>query len=144
MYLFDTNVLSELTSRRPNGAVVRKLMACDPALRFASEMTRYELRYGAALLPPDNPMWQRILDEIVPRCTWLPIDAAVCMCTADLTAGLRRNGRVLDWADLFIAATALVAVGCVMPNSIAALLKLPVSTMRANRATAVTRSMPRS
>ena len=108
MYLFDTNVLSELTSRRPNTAVVRKLMACDPALRFASEMTRCELRYGAALLPPDNPMWQRILDEIVPRCTWLPIDAAVCMCTADLTAGLRRNGRVLDWADLFIAATALV------------------------------------
>ncbi len=108
MYLFDTNVLSELTSGRPNGAVVRKLMACDPALRFASEMSRYELRYGAALLPPDNPMWQRILDEIVPRCTWLPLDAAVCVCTADLTAGLRRNGRILDWADLFIAATALV------------------------------------
>lgn len=108
MYLFDTNVLSEITSRRPNAAVVQKLMACEPALRFASEMTRYELRYGAALLPPGNPMWQRILDEIVPRCTWLPIDAAVCVCTADLTAGLRRSGRILDWADLFIAATALV------------------------------------
>ncbi|MEO6660314.1 MAG: hypothetical protein ABIN44_08385 [Burkholderiaceae bacterium] len=56
MYLFDTNVLSEITNRRPNAAVVQKLMTCDPALRFASEMTRYELRYGAALLPPDNPM----------------------------------------------------------------------------------------
>jgi hypothetical protein len=31
-----------------------------------------------------------------------------------------------------MAATALVAVGCVMPNSAAALLKLPDSTMRAN------------
>lgn len=108
MYVFDTNVLSEITNRRPNAAVVAKLMACDPALRFASEMTRYELRYGAALLPPENPMWQRILDEVVPRFTWLPIDAAVCMCTADLTAALRRSGRMLDWADLFIAATALV------------------------------------
>lgn len=108
MYLFDTNVLSEITNRRPNAAVVQKLMACDPALRFASEMTRYELRYGTALLPPGNPMWQRILDEVIPRCTWLPIDAAVCICTAELTAGLRRDGRMLDWADLFIAATALV------------------------------------
>lgn len=108
MYLFDTNVLSEITNRRPNAAVVQKLMACDPALRFASAMTRYELRYGAALLPPHNPMWQRILDEIVPRCTWLAIDAAVCDCTADLTATLRRSSRTLDWADLFIAATALV------------------------------------
>ena len=30
------------------------------------------------------------------------------MVTADLTAQLRRNGRSLDWADLFIAATARV------------------------------------
>lgn len=108
MYLFDTNVLSEITNRRPNAVVVQKLMACDPALRFASEITRYELRYGAGLLPPGNPMWQRIVDEMLPRCTWLPIDAEVCMVTADLTARLRRSGRSLDWADLFIAATALV------------------------------------
>ncbi len=108
MYVFDTNVLSEITNRRPNAAVVAKLMACDPALRFASEMTRYELRYGAALLPPENPMWQRILDDVVPRFTWLPIDAAVSVCTAELMASLRRSGRMLDWADLFIAATALV------------------------------------
>ena len=108
MYLFDTNVLSEITNRRPNAVVVQKLMACDPALRFASEISRYELRYGAGLLPPGNPMWQRIVNEVLPRCTWLPIDAEVCMVTADLTAQLRRQGRSLDWADLFIAATALV------------------------------------
>ena len=108
MYLFDTNILNEITHRRPNAVVVRKLMVCDPALRFASEITRYELRYGAGLLPPGNPMWQRIVDEVLPRCTWLPIDAEVCTVTADVTAQLRRSGRSLDWADLFIAATALV------------------------------------
>ena len=108
MYLFDTNVLSEITNRSPNGAVVQKLMACDPALRFASEITRYELRYGAALAPRGGPLWQRITNEILPRCTWLPVDAEACMCAADLTALLRRSGRTLDWADVFIAATALV------------------------------------
>lgn len=108
MYLFDTNVLSEITNRRPHAVVVRKMMACDPALRFASEITRYELRYGASLLPPGNPMWQRIAAEVLPRCTWLPVDADVCMVAADLTAQMRLSGRSLDWADLFIAATALV------------------------------------
>lgn len=107
MYLFDTNVLSEITNRRPNAVVVHKLMTCDPASRFASEMTRYELRYGAALLPPGNTMWQRIVDDVLPRCTWLPVDTEVCMRTADLTAHLRRSGQTVDWADTFIAATAL-------------------------------------
>ena len=36
------------------------------------------------------------------------MDEEVSMVAADLTAQLRRSGRSLDWADLFIAATALV------------------------------------
>jgi predicted nucleic acid-binding protein len=108
VYLFDTNVLSEITNRRPNAVVVKKLMACDAPLRFASEITRYELRYGAALLPADNPMWRRIVEEVLPRCSWLPVDTEVCMVAADMMARLRRGGRTVDWVDLFIAATALV------------------------------------
>lgn len=107
MFLFDTNVLSEITRRRPDATVLHKLFACDRALRFASEVTRYELRYGAALLPAGNSMWQRIEADVLPRCTWLPMDAEVCMRAADLSAVLRRSGSALDWADLFIAATAL-------------------------------------
>lgn len=108
MFLFDTNVLSEITNRRPNGPVLHKLMSCAPSLRFASEMTRYELRYGSALLPPGNAMWARIEAEVLPRCTWLPIDAEICIRAADLGARLRLAGKTIDWADLFIAATALV------------------------------------
>ena len=108
MFLFDTNVLSEITHRRPNGPVLQKLMACAPSLRFASEITRYELRYGCALLPPGNPMWQRVQADVLPRCTWLAVDAEVCMQAADLGAQLRLAGKTIDLADLFIAATALV------------------------------------
>ena len=108
MFLFDTNVLSEIINRRPNGPVLRKLMACASGLRFASEITRYELRYGCALLPPGNPMWQRVEADVLPRCTWLPVDAEVCIQAADLGAHLRSAGKTVDLADLFIAATALV------------------------------------
>ena len=108
MYLFDTNVVSELTKPRTNKDVVRKLLGCDRALRFASEMTRYELRYGAALRPRDPALWPHIEQEVLPRFTWLAIGGDEIMLTADLAAGLRMRGQTLAWADLVIAATALV------------------------------------
>jgi predicted nucleic acid-binding protein len=108
MYLFDTNVLSELTKPTPNARVVQKLLACDRRLRFASEMTRYELRFGAALRPQGQAFWARIEAEILPRCDWLAIDADVSIRTADLSALLQRAGKRVEWADLVIAATALV------------------------------------
>lgn len=107
MYLFDTNVLSELAKPRTNVSVVRKLLACDRTLRYASEMSRYELRYGAALRPQNTTLWPHIEREILPRFTWLPIAAEVSMRTADLCAQLRAQGQTIDWADVAIAATAL-------------------------------------
>lgn len=108
MYLFDTNVLSEITKRQPNQPVLRKFFSCAGALRFASDMTRYEMRYGAALLPPGNTLWAQFEADVVTRCTWLPVDVEVCLRAADLNAQLRQAGLTTDLADVFIAATALV------------------------------------
>lgn len=108
MFLFDTNVLSELTRPKPNVALVRKLLTCDPSLRFASEITRYELRFGAALHSRGDALWARIEAEVLPRCAWLPIDADISMRTADMSARLRLSGQTIEWADLVIAATASV------------------------------------
>jgi predicted nucleic acid-binding protein len=46
MFLVDTNVVSELIRPRPNLPLVRRLLSTDPAALFASEITRYELRFG--------------------------------------------------------------------------------------------------
>ncbi len=108
MFLFDTNVLSEITKRTPSAAVLRRLVTCAPNLRFASEITRYELRYGAALHPNGKALWGRIESDVLPRCTWLPVVGEISLRTADLNAQLRSAGQPIDWADLFIAATALV------------------------------------
>ena len=107
MYIFDTNVLRELAKSRTNVGVVRKLLACDRTLRYASEMSRYELRYGAALRPQNTTLWPHIERDILPRFTWLPIAADVSMLAADICAQLRIEGRSVDWADVAIAATAL-------------------------------------
>lgn len=106
MYLIDTNVLSEVIRPRPNLAVVRTLLTTDPALRFASEITRYELRFGAMLREDGGALWARIEQRILPLARWLPVDAAVVLAAADLGALLRRTGQPIEWSDLMLAATA--------------------------------------
>ena len=106
MYLIDTNVLSEVIRPRPNLAVVRTLLTTDPALRFASEITRYELRFGAMLRDDGAALWARIEQRILPLARWLPVDAAVVLAAADLGARLRRAGQPIEWSDLMLAATA--------------------------------------
>lgn len=106
MYLIDTNVLSEVIRPRPDLKVVRQLLATDPALRFASEITRYELRYGAMLRDDGGALWARITQHILPLARWLPVDDAVVLAAADLGAILRKSGQPIDWPDLMLAATA--------------------------------------
>lgn len=106
MFLIDTNVLSELIRPRPNLSVVRRLLSTDPSALFAWEMTRYELRFGAAIHPRSNTIWEKIEREILPLPTWLPIEERIALATADLQASLRKSGRPIDMPDAFLAATA--------------------------------------
>lgn len=106
VYLIDTNVLSEVIRPRPNLKVVRQLLTTDPALRFASDITRYELRYGAMLRSDGGMLWARIAQHILPLVRWLPVDEAVVLAAADLGATLRRAGQTIAWPDLMLAATA--------------------------------------
>ena len=108
MVLIDTNVLSEALRRRPTLAVMKALRALRPEERFASEVTRYELRVGAAKLDDGGQLWQRIQQELLPLVRWLPFDEKAALAAADIGAALRRRGETVEATDLFIAATAQV------------------------------------
>jgi predicted nucleic acid-binding protein len=108
LFLIDTNVLSEVIRPRPNLAVVRALLTTEPVLRFASEITRYELRFGAMLRDDGGALWALIERQILPLTRWLAVDAAVVLAAADLAAMLRRTGQPVEWPDLMLAATAQV------------------------------------
>jgi predicted nucleic acid-binding protein len=108
MFLIDTNVFSELIRPRPNLPVVRRLLSTDPAVLFACEMTRYELRFGAAIHPKSSEIWEKVEREILPLPIWLPIEERVALATADIQAALRKSGKPIDMPDAFLAATARV------------------------------------
>ena len=106
--LLDTNVLSEAVRKRPVLAVMKALRALRPEERFASEITRYELRVGAARLDDGGRLWQRIQQDVLPLVRWLPFDEPAALAAADIGAALKRRGEMVEATDLFIAATALV------------------------------------
>lgn len=108
MVLLDTNVLSEAMRRQPTLAVMKAMRALRPEERFASEISRYELRVGAARLDDGGRLWQRLEQEVLPLVRWLSVGAAEAMAAADIGAALRRRGETVESTDLFIAATALV------------------------------------
>lgn len=111
MFLIDTNVFSELVKPRPNEAVCDRLLGAAEGSLFASEMTRYELRFGALILHNPAPLWARIQALVLPIAQWLAVTTAISDRAARVAAELRRKGRPSDLVDPFIAATAL-EMGC--------------------------------
>ena len=107
MVLLDTNVLSELLRPRPSAAVIGRLLQFTSKTLFASEVTRFEMRFGAALRPDASLFWTRIQRELLPLVTWLPVSEAVSMRAGDIAAAQRLAGRSCGTLDPLIAATAL-------------------------------------
>jgi predicted nucleic acid-binding protein len=108
--LLDTNVISEITRPHPDAQVVRFLEELNNG--WLSMVTRHELRFGIALLPPSRRRDQLaaavdgLLSTYADRV--LPILEAEADEAAALRAHARMSGRVMHLADAFLAATATV------------------------------------
>ena len=111
MFVLDTNVLSELVKPRPNAGVSQQIFDAPNGSLLASEVTRYELRYGASLHPKPDHMWARIQALILTVPTWVPVNAEISERTGVIAAELARKGQPAGAIDPFIAATAMV-LGC--------------------------------
>ena len=107
MVLLDTNVLSEVLRPRPSPAVIGRLLPFTSKTLFASEVTRFELRFSSAFRPDAAPFWARIERELLTLVTWLPVSEAVSTRAGDIAAAQRLAGRRCGTLDPLIAATAL-------------------------------------
>jgi predicted nucleic acid-binding protein len=106
-YLLDTNILSELAKPRPSNLVRDKVLNAPPDSLFASEASRYELRFGTALLDRPEPLWARIQALVLPVAQWVPMNAAISERAGNIGASIRRRGRPPEAKDMMIAATAM-------------------------------------
>ena len=107
MYLLDTNILSDLTRKRPNRYLVSQLRATPSHMLFTSCICVMELRFGSALREDFGRFWKKVESEIISRVRVLPLGNKEALLAGDILASLRKTGQILAIEDVLIAATAL-------------------------------------
>jgi tRNA(fMet)-specific endonuclease VapC len=108
MYLFDTDILSNLLKRAPAPALLARVAATAAVEQATTSVTLGELLYGAIRLGPQGvQLLDRIEQVLLRNLTILPFDERAARQYAPLRAVLERNGTPLADADLRIAAIAL-------------------------------------
>lgn len=107
-YLLDTNVLSEITKKRPEARVLERIRGVEPDRLATSAVCVAELRYGAARHPAGEGLWDRIDREVLSQVTILPLGNAEAVRAGELLAVLEARGVSLGIEDVLIGATAIV------------------------------------
>lgn len=113
MYIFDTNVLSEVMREKPHPVVVAWLRHCPAQAMFTTAISRSEILYGIRRLP-EGARRQRL--ERASRALFvqefdgriLPFDVDAADACANLRVARARAGQPLATEDGMIAAIALV------------------------------------
>jgi len=104
IYLFDTNILSDLV-RRPAGKVAQRIEAIGEEQVCTSLVVAAELRYGALKKRSDRLTNQ--LETILSALDILPWKQPADARYAELRTALKRAGKIIGPNDMLIAAHTL-------------------------------------
>lgn len=106
-FLFDTDAICEVWRPRPAKDYMRWLSSVPMEQQYTSAVTVGEPYKGAyrSATPERYPTY--IHERLLENVTVLPYDVAVARVFGQVRAELESRGRVLEDADLQIAATAI-------------------------------------
>ena len=128
MYLFDTNVLSNLMKRAPSHDLLGRVGSAPVGSQFTSSITLGELIYGARRRGSGYLLDK--LDQLA--ATMLPIllfDAETARRYGEPRADLERQGTPIGDADIRIAAIAHVRKLIVVTGTVRYFQRIPYLTM---------------
>ena len=116
--LLDTDTLSEIIKGRDAGTqrAAREYLSRHHRLQF-SIITRYEILRG--LRAKDALAQMRAFDARCRESLVLPLTDAIVVQAAEIFAALRKQGTMIDDADILIAATARVHDLVLVTNNLA-------------------------
>ncbi len=111
-YLLDTNVISELVSKRPDRKIVEWLDRLDPNTVYLSVITIGEIRKGIEKLPPSkrrDRVKEWLEGDLLIRFQGriLEFTTEVMLIWGELTGRLEKEGRPITAIDSLVAAIAL-------------------------------------
>ncbi|MBI2912031.1 MAG: PIN domain-containing protein [Chloroflexi bacterium] len=127
MYLFDTDILSNLVRPQPFDSLVERWRRTATEFLFTSAINIGELLYGAERSPaPRRDVLLTDLNRhVFPYVTVLPFDEAAARTYASVRAGLERQGIPLAIPDLLIAAVALSRDLTLVTRNVAHFARVP-------------------
>ncbi|MEL6492219.1 MAG: type II toxin-antitoxin system VapC family toxin [Cyanobacteria bacterium J06621_3] len=103
MYLFDTNIISELFRRQPNPGVVQ----FGEQLRqvHISTISLDEVYFGLSAKPKPRVL-KRFEILVATQCIVLPVTSKIAQRSGRIRGQLQTKGTIRSQADMLIAATA--------------------------------------
>lgn len=114
MYIFDTNLLSEIMRETPDPTVAIWLQACPIETMFTTTICQTEILYGVRRLPPGQRRDRliaaaRAMFETTFAGRILAFDATAAAACADIRIARDRAGRPITTEDGMIAAIGRIA-----------------------------------
>jgi tRNA(fMet)-specific endonuclease VapC len=107
MYLFDTDVLSQIAKKQRPEVLMSKLARIPLASQFTSAVNTAEIYYGIFRMGSRESLFQFFEGQVFPQLTILPFDHECALIYGRLKSGLEQSGRPRFEPNLQIAAIAL-------------------------------------
>ncbi|MEI8042980.1 MAG: PIN domain-containing protein [Verrucomicrobiota bacterium] len=106
MYLLDTNILSEIVKRHPDGNVVGRFDGASDENLFTSAICLEEIHFGINTSPDGEAVRQRMEGKVLHRMTVVALDEEVTRVAGELRGEWKLRGTPVSYRDGLIAATA--------------------------------------
>lgn len=107
MYLFDTDILSNIVKKRPSSRLIKKLKHLAKSVQFTTSINVGEIYYGACRSERKAIILEAFSEVVFPNLNILSFDAESGILFGILKAELEKNGTVCNEPDLRIAAIAI-------------------------------------
>ena len=107
MYLFDTDILSNIVKRNPSTRLLEKLQNLSKAIQYTSAINIGEIYYGANRSPRKEQILKAFEESVFPNVNILPFDKESGRVFGLLKAELSNKGIGCSEPDLRIAAIAI-------------------------------------
>ena len=107
MYLFDTDIITNVFKKEPFALLLHRLAETPRKEQHISTVTVAEIVYGAWKSGRARHHLENLEKILLPSVNILPFDTTAAYVCGGLRARLERNGTPLALADLEIAAIAM-------------------------------------
>lgn len=107
MYLFDTDIITNIFKKRPSPTLLGKLAKIPRRAQYISTITISEIVYGAMKSSRADLHLRNLEEILLPAVSIASFNAKAAYLCGQLRADLEKQGTPLDLADLEIAAIAL-------------------------------------